>query len=218
MSEVYIRPESLTGSNRIERVCQKGFEFNNFPGQNGMIFTMGQIEGINPSEKMEHELLVVKICPKKTFPVVATKETLSEDYPIPDGFDSIYFKEPEEDHEVYRQRFRINRKMQTLPYYIIQFTFTNAHEQKFKKMVCQSCNDVIATHYCLTEKTYFCKKCDFEHHKDKISSKHERKPLSEKPILNFGYCVNHKQNKNELFCKECNQSMCISCKIYGTHS
>lgn len=77
MSEVYIRPESLTGSNRIERVCQKGFEFNNFPGQNGMIFTMGQIEGINPSEKMEHELLVVKICPKKTFPVVATKETLS---------------------------------------------------------------------------------------------------------------------------------------------
>ena len=65
-----------------------------------------------------------------------------------------------------------------------------------KKVLCQSCQDLVATHYCMTEKTYFCKNCDFEHHKDKISSKHDRKPLSEKPILNFGYCKNHRQNKN----------------------
>jgi len=71
---VYIRPDSLTGSNRIQRVCEKGFEFNNFPGQNGMIFTIGQIEGVNPTEeKKEHELLVVRICPRKTFPVVISE-------------------------------------------------------------------------------------------------------------------------------------------------
>lgn len=46
-SEVYINPADLTGSNRIQRVCQKGFEFNT-PGQNGMIFTMGQIDNIHP--------------------------------------------------------------------------------------------------------------------------------------------------------------------------
>lgn len=38
---------------------------------------------------------------------------------------------------MYRQRFRINHKMQTLPFYIIQFSFTNAHEQKFKVFVCE---------------------------------------------------------------------------------
>lgn len=97
-----------------------------------MIFQTGQIDGIVPSDKMEHDLLVVRICPKRSFPVVATEETLSEDYPIPDGFDSLYYKDPEEDQEVYRHRFRINRKMQTLPYYIIQFSFTNVHEEKFK--------------------------------------------------------------------------------------
>lgn len=37
-----------------------------------MIFTIGQIDGINPSNKLENELLVVKIAPKKTFPVVAS--------------------------------------------------------------------------------------------------------------------------------------------------
>lgn len=42
-----------------------------------MIFNTGQIEGINPNEKLEHELLIVKICPRKTFPVVTTEETLS---------------------------------------------------------------------------------------------------------------------------------------------
>jgi hypothetical protein len=30
-----------------------------------------------------------------------------------------------------------------------------------QRMICQKCSDVAATHYCLTEKTYFCKKCDF---------------------------------------------------------
>ena len=37
---------------------------------------------------------MVRICPKKSFPVVASEETLSEDYPIPEGFDSLYFKDP----------------------------------------------------------------------------------------------------------------------------
>jgi hypothetical protein len=97
ITESYIRPDSLTGSNRIERVCQKGFEFNNLPGQNGMIFQTGQIDGILPSDKLDHELLVVRLCPRKSFPVVASEETLGEDYPIPEGFDSLYFKEAEED-------------------------------------------------------------------------------------------------------------------------
>lgn len=52
---MYIKPDSLSSSNRIERVCQKGFEFNSgIVGQDGMIFTMGQIEGINSADKNEH--------------------------------------------------------------------------------------------------------------------------------------------------------------------
>lgn len=72
-----------------------------------MMFTMGQIEDIRPGEKVEYELLVVKICPRKTFPVVANEQTLSDEYRIPAGFDSIYYKEAEEDKEIYRHRFKI---------------------------------------------------------------------------------------------------------------
>lgn len=92
-----------------------------------MIFNMGQIDDVHPSDKTEHELLVVKICPRRTFPLEANEETLSDDYPIPEGFDSLYFKEREEEKDVFRHRFRINQKMQTLPYYLIQFSFNNAH-------------------------------------------------------------------------------------------
>lgn len=65
LSEVYIKPEEMQGSNRIERVCQKGFEFTS---KSGMEFTMGQVD-INPKEKGEYELLVVKICPRRSYPV-----------------------------------------------------------------------------------------------------------------------------------------------------
>jgi hypothetical protein len=92
-----------------------------------MMFSMGQIEDLHPGDKSEHELLVVKVCPRRTFPVLATEETLSEDYRIPEGFDSLYFKEADEDKEIFRHRFRIGEKMQTLPYYLIQFSFNNAH-------------------------------------------------------------------------------------------
>ena len=33
---------------------------------------------------------------------------------------------------MFRHRFRIGEKMQTLPYYLIEFSFNNAHEEKFK--------------------------------------------------------------------------------------
>jgi len=66
---------------------------------------------------------------------VASEYTLSEEYRIPEGFDSLYYKEAEEDKEIFRHRFRICEKMQTLPYYLIQFSFNNAHEQKFKVII-----------------------------------------------------------------------------------
>lgn len=84
--------------------------------------------------------------------------------------------------------------------------------------MCEKCNDQIAKIFCQTEKVYFCKKCDYEHHKDKISARHLRTALSESPILDFGTCKNHRNNKNELFCKICSSSMCMSCKIYGDHA
>lgn len=42
------RSEQLSGANRIERVCQKGFEFP--ASETGLEFTMGQID-IDPNEK-----------------------------------------------------------------------------------------------------------------------------------------------------------------------
>ena len=41
VSEVYVKPEHLNGSNRIERVCQKGFEIS--PEKGGFEFIIGQI-------------------------------------------------------------------------------------------------------------------------------------------------------------------------------
>lgn len=65
-----------------------------------------------------------------------------------------------------------------------------------KEILCDNCLDEVAKLYCNTEKVYFCKKCDYEHHKDKISAKHDRNKLEDKPILDFGTCHNHHKNKN----------------------
>ena len=45
VSEIYIKPDDLSGPNRIERICQKGFQIH---PKTGMEFTLGQID-INPS-------------------------------------------------------------------------------------------------------------------------------------------------------------------------
>lgn len=86
--------------------------------------------------------------------------------------------------------------MQTLPYYLIQFSFRKDQHEKIKVIKCQKCQNEEGNVYCFTEKVYFCKKCDYEHHKDKISSKHDRKIIKDDPILDFGFCNSHRQNKN----------------------
>lgn len=94
----------------------------------GLDFTLGQIEGIDSSkDKVGFELLLVKICPRKTFPCIATKQTLSEDFKLPDGFDSIYFKDPNADPKIYQHKFKVFKKSQTLPVYLIQFNFNANH-------------------------------------------------------------------------------------------
>ena len=47
--------------------------------------------------------------------------------------------------------------------------------------------------------------------------KHERIDIAQKP-KNFGMCPKHEDNKLELYCTVCNESLCISCKISGDHA
>jgi len=44
--------------------------------------------------------------------------------------------------------------------------------------------------YCLTEEAHFCADCDMEYHSSKLSSKHQRLDITEKP-KKFGLCPIH---------------------------
>ena len=47
--------------------------------------------------------------------------------------------------------------------------------------------------------------------------KHERVDINEKP-KNFGMCTKHEDNRLELYCTICCESLCINCKISGDHA
>lgn len=119
------KADQLSGANRIERVCQKGFEFP--VNETGIEFTMGQID-IDPKQKSEYELLMVKICPKKSYPCYE-KNFDKESMRCPNGFESIYYTDRNEENHLYRHRFQLYKKNQVLPMYVIQFGFNKEHEK-----------------------------------------------------------------------------------------
>lgn len=86
---------------------------------------MGQID-VDSNEKMEYELLMVKICPKKSYPCFE-KDFEAGKNRCPPGFESIYYNDRNEEKDLYRHRFRLYKKNQVLPYYVIQIGFNKEH-------------------------------------------------------------------------------------------
>ena len=64
---------------------------------------------------------MVKICPKKSYPCY--EKDIENNKICPIGFDSVYYHDKNEDKGYYRHRFRLYKKNQVLPMYVIQFGF-----------------------------------------------------------------------------------------------
>lgn len=62
----------------------------------------------------------------------------------------------------------------------------------------------------------FCVDCDIECHSSKAGQKHKRADISERP-KKFGKCLNHSSDL-ELYCPNCSEPLCVTCKISGDHA
>lgn len=117
---------SLDENNRIEKVCQKGFEFS---GQ-GLRFSAGYTQ-ITPTAGRTYMFLLSKIAVGKSF-CVPLKTVEKEKVRLPEGFDSIYVYNEDQRPDIFRHEYILFDTLQALPCYIVQFEFDLQRELSLK--------------------------------------------------------------------------------------
>jgi len=93
---------------------------------------------------------------------------------------------------------------------------TVTQKNKKQKLICSD-KENEATHYCLDCQEYYCEVCSRPHQTMKITKNHQVVPIEqmndEDQIKSNSriYCQIHQQKEMELFCDDCNVSMCSLC-------
>jgi len=97
------------------------------------------------------------------------------------------------------------------------FNNLTAHKNKKQKLICSD-KENEATHYCLDCQEYYCEVCSRPHKTMKITKDHQVVPIEQMNDENQGksnlirsYCQIHQQKEMQLFCDDCNISMCSLC-------
>ena len=83
--ESFTETEKLVDQNKLEKVCQKGFDI----GEEGMLFSVGYNKHIDVRAQKEFSFVMGKIAVGKSYCYEASK---FREQPIecPEGFDSVY--------------------------------------------------------------------------------------------------------------------------------
>lgn len=118
---------------------------------------------------------------------------LNNPIPCPEGFESVYLYNEEENPQVFKHQYVVFKNYQVLPIYVIDYVVDTYKEQQSKAPICDNCTKVpaeAAKMYCVTENAHFCLECDQDYHGSKLSSKHHRVDINEKP-KKFGHCDKH---------------------------
>lgn len=84
--------------------------------------------------------------------------------------------------------------------------------------MCDSCEQSYATVYCHADNAHFCADCDTRlHMTNKVLQKHHRTPVGKGSDV-LGQCRVHPGQMIEFFCTQCQQPVCVHCKMVGNHS
>ncbi|KAM3142405.1 hypothetical protein pb186bvf_005562 [Paramecium bursaria] len=213
----WMETQALDENNRIEKVCQKGFEFP----PSGLKFPTGHIRLQDQIQRNKtYQMILSRIAVGKSY-CLPDKTAMKDKYKLIQGFESIYLFNEDEDPMtgVFKHDYVLFENSRVLPCYIVNFEFDQKKEDNLNAVFCDICNDNTATIYCKADDMCLCYECDEEHHLKggKLVSKHVRIPIQDKP-KSFGFCHQHPDQKLELYCTVDRQPLCVYCKIGGSHS
>ena len=83
---------------------------------------------------------------------------------------------------------------------------------------CDLCQTQKATIWCVNDCAKLCPECDESSHSgNKILQRHRRVNLADARAL-MEFCPVHKDENVEYYCPQCQEPVCLKCKMTGTHS
>ena len=83
---------------------------------------------------------------------------------------------------------------------------------------CDLCQEKKATIWCVNDSAKLCPECDEKSHSgNKILERHRRVNLADARAL-MEFCPVHKDVNVEYYCPQCQEPVCLTCKMTGTHS
>ena len=200
-------------------VCEKGFQ-----DITTLIYGQLEIDKLPRENDELYEVMFVRAAVGKTF--MFPSKNITESVPrqekpesMTGEFDSLFIYDEHLVSKEFIQKYIIyNSSENIMPLYIVQFTINeNRYRELREKITCELCEENIVRKYCETEDAYLCISCDQTHHSNRLSQKHKRTEVDDKPKV-ISYCPTHPSIKLELFCLECNRPICVNCKIKGDHS
>lgn len=217
MLESFLDTSMLDDDNNLERICSQGF---NFP-EHGLVFPVGSIP-FNLKKNKGYEILVCKVGVGKSYCISADQHK-NQQMKLPKGFDSLYiYNSPDGDAKNPRQfknDYMIYDNAQVLPSYVIHFELDFDKEERMRIPLCDICHETPAVFYCKSDDACLCADCDDDFHNKggTLTAKHQRVPVSERP-KSLGQCGAHPDNTLEYYCQVCSVTLCVYCKISGSHS
>ena len=89
--------------------------------------------------------------------------------------------------------------------------------EKQKNKVCGWCEQEQAIQECSKCEVLFCEKCKEETHKRSAFESHQFYDLGELEKQKAKTCAKHKGRRKDLFCNDCNESLCLYCTKFETN-
>ncbi|CBZ51957.1 putative B-box zinc finger protein [Neospora caninum Liverpool] len=118
---------------------------------------------------------------------------------------------------VYRVLYRVKRAEQVLPTAVLEFEMKPLRIQVLQP-VCEMCEALPATLYCVADRAQLCAQCDERvHSATRMLARHIRVPASHSP-LQFGFCPYHPSEMIDSVCMTCFVALCPHCILIGSHS
>lgn len=144
--ESFLPIDQLNENNKIFKVCQKGYEFT----ETGMIFNVG-FNQIRDTKK-EMSCIMNKVSVGKSY-CYSKNKFLNNPIPCPEGFESVYLYNEEENPQVFKHQYVVFKNYQVLPIFVIDYVVDTYKEQQSKAPICDNCTKVPAESakmYCVT--------------------------------------------------------------------
>jgi len=212
----------------LDSLLSQGFKFP----PDGLTFTSGYFMLASP-EKHVQKVVMCRIAVGKSQSVDQdnSRMQVSRDT-LPEYFDSVYMmnrSNSDNNAKVFKYDYRVFDNAQVRPEYVIEFKLEDIKTASDIIQYCEykSCESKTepATKYCINDEMNLCDSCSLKAHENQPfvpeEKRHKIVSIDDRP-KDYGKCLEHKAHPDGVpitfFCTKCNKTLCIYCKVSGSHS